>query len=60
MELEYISQKNKLRLEQEQKRQVKGPKDYSNLELSPNVINIQTITGKFGHTNENEEIRCSP
>lgn len=40
MELEYISQKNKLRLEQEQKRVVKGPKDYSNLELSPNVINI--------------------
>jgi hypothetical protein len=34
---------------------VKGPRDYSNLELSPNVINIQTITGKFGHDDEGEE-----
>jgi hypothetical protein len=60
MELEYISQKNKMRIEQEQKRQVKGPKDYSNLELSPNVINIQTITGKFGHHDDEQEEDISP
>ena len=50
MEMQYLSEKNKLKFEQEQKqkRSVKGPKDFKDIELSPNVINIQTITGKFG------------
>lgn len=45
MELEYLSQKNRARAEQEMKLKAKGPKDFSDRELSPNVINIQTITG---------------
>ena len=40
MELEYLSEKNKQKFEIEMRRKTKGPKDYSNLELSPNVINI--------------------
>jgi hypothetical protein len=40
MELEYLSEKNKQKFEVEMRRKTKGPKDYSNLELSPNVINI--------------------
>lgn len=49
MELEYLSQKNRARAEQEMKLKAKGPKDFSDRELSPNVINIQTITGQFGN-----------
>ena len=54
MELEYLSQKNKQKFELEMRRKSKGPKDYSNLELSPNVINIQTI-----NRNDNEDLRES-
>ncbi len=44
-----------MRAEKEIQRKSKGPKDYSNMELSPNVINIQTITGKFGHEKDDED-----